>query len=224
MDDMRAKRSSKLTFALALITIPANAQLQPPRTIIMIGPPGSGKTVQAEVLQKVYKIPAISMLQLLKREVSRKSAMSRALGASLDSMLSDDQANTLMKARILQPDVANGFIVDGYPGTDGQAKVFDDWLTELKLPKPIIVVLNVSDEVSRERLSRRGRIGDEPVNIERRLTDYRKVGQLVERWYGAERIVRVDGAGSPSEVTKRITTGIEAVRSSPVLKDRSTQQ
>jgi hypothetical protein len=45
-----------------------------------------------------------------------------------------------------------------------------------------------------------------------------------QRWYGAERIVRVDGAGSPSEVTKRITTGIEAVRSSPVLKDRSTQQ
>jgi adenylate kinase len=186
----------------------------------LIGPPGSGKTVQAEALQKAYKIPAISMAQLLKREVSRKSAMARALSGSVDSMLSDDQANDLMKVRILRPDVANGFIVDGYPATDGQAKVFDQWLAELRLPKPTIVVLSVPEEVSRQRLAERGKLGDEAVNVERRLADYRQVGRLAEQWYGSERVVRVDGTGTPSEVTKRITTGVNAVQVSPSLKTR----
>ncbi len=218
---MDSRRSSKLPVALAFFAaLPLVGQSQPPRTLILIGPPGSGKTVQAEALEKAYKIPAISMAQLLKREVSRKSAMAKALSGSVDSMLSDDQANDLMKARILRPDVANGFIIDGYPATDGQAKAFDQWLAELKLPKPTIVILNVPEEVSRERLAQRGRVGDEPVNIERRLADYRQVGRLAEKWYGSERVVRVDGTGIPSDVTKRITTGVNAVPTSPTLKSR----
>jgi adenylate kinase len=214
-------RRNKLPLALAFVAaLPLSGQSQPPRTIILIGPPGSGKTVQAEALEKAYRIPAISMAQLLRREVSRKSPMAKALAGSVDSILSDDQANDLMKARILRPDVANGFIVDGYPATDSQAKVFDQWLAELKLPKPTIVILNVPEEVSRDRLSQRGRVGDEPVNVERRLSDYRQAGRMAEQWYGSERVVRVDGTGTPSEVTKRITAGVNAVQTSPVLKSR----
>ena len=161
--DVYSKRSSQFMLALAFaIALPLSAQPQPLRTILLIGPPGSGKTVQSEALEKAYKIPAISMAQLLRREVSRKSAMAKALAASVDSILSDDQANDLMKARILRPDTAHGFIIDGYPGTEGQARAFDQWLSELKLPKPIIVVLNVSEQVSRDRLTRRGRSADEP--------------------------------------------------------------
>ena len=44
---------------LMMAALPCTAQLQPARTIILIGPPGSGKTVQADYLHKRYKIPAI---------------------------------------------------------------------------------------------------------------------------------------------------------------------
>ncbi len=220
---MPSKRST--TFALVLafaVGFPASAQLQPPRTIILIGPPGSGKTVQAEALRKTYKIPAISMAQLLHREINRQSTMGNALAASLDSgeLLGDDSANELMKARLLRPDAARGFILDGYPSTEVQAKALDKWLSEHNLPKPIVVILDVSAEVSRERMIRRGRVGDTPANIERRLRDYREVGQLVEKWYGAQRLVRADGTGAPSEVALRIAKGVDAVQSSPSLKVR----
>jgi len=219
---------SGLTFTLALafgLGLPASAQLQAPRTIIMIGGPGSGKTVQADLLRKKYKIPAVSMSQLLQHEINRKSSTGEALAASLESgeLLGDDSANELMKTRLLRPDAGNGFILDGYPASEGQAKVLDQWLSEHNLPKPIIITLDVPETVSRERLIRRRRAGDQPDNIDRRLRDYREIGRLVEKWYGIQRMVRVDGTGTPQDVALRISTGIDALPSTKGLKVRSSQ-
>ena len=202
------------------------AQLQPARTIILIGPPGSGKTLQAEALRKEYKIPAVSMAQLLQQEVNRKSTIGKALAAPLASgeLLSDGPANEVMKARLLRSDAGRGFILDGYPATEGQAKALDEWLSEHKLPKPTIVVLNVPEEVSRDRMVRRKRPDDQSENIQRRLRDYREVGRMVEQWYGSQRIVHVDGTGTPSDVTQRIAKGIEAVQAAPVLKSRPSEE
>ena len=222
---MNSKRNSKLTLALLLaFGLPASAQLQPARTIILIGPPGSGKTVQAEALRKAYKIPAVSMAQLLHEEINRKSPMGKALAASLESgeLLADGPANDLMKARLLRPDAGRGFILDGYPATEGQARAMDQWLAEHQLPQPTVVILSVPEEVSRDRMIGRRRAGDERENIERRVRDYREVGRLVERWYGSERTVRVDGTGSPEDVALRIATGIDAVQSRQGLKVRSS--
>ena len=59
---MYRKRSRTLTLAFALaLGLPASPQSRAPHTFILIGSPGSGKTVQAEALRKKYKIPAISM-------------------------------------------------------------------------------------------------------------------------------------------------------------------
>jgi adenylate kinase len=221
---MYRKRSSTFTLALAFaVVVPTGAQLQAPRTMILIGPPGSGKTVQAEALRKKYKIPVVSMSQLLHQEIDRKSPVGEALAASLESgeLLGDEAANDLVKTRLLQPDAGNGFILDGYPATADQARALDKWLSEHNLPQPTIIVLNVPAEVSRDRLIRRRRAGDQPVNIERRLRDYREIGRLVEQWYGTEGVVRVDGTGAPADVTLQIAKGIDGVASRKSLKVRS---
>jgi adenylate kinase len=212
-------------FALAIAFVAgcaASAQLQPARTIILIGPPGSGKTVQSDALRKRYKIPAVSMAQLLHLEINRRSPMGKALAASIESgeLLQDGPANDLIQARLLRQDAGRGFILDGYPTTEGQAKALDQWLSGHNLPKPVIVILNVPESIARDRLTRRRRAGDEPANIERRLRDYRDAGRLVEQWYGVERTVRVDGTGSPADVARRIVSGIDAVQSSKTLKVR----
>ena len=211
-----------ITFALAL-RVPA--QLQPGRTMILIGPPASGKTVQADLLRKQYKIPAISIAELLEHEVNRNSSMGRALGASMMSgeLLSDAAADEMMKARLMRPDTARGFILDGYPETEVQARSLDRWISEHKLAKPVIIILDVSEEVSRERIARRKRADDAPANAERRLRDYREVGRLVEQWYGPARVVRVDGTGTPAAVALRIQRGIEAMQAAPALTVRPSE-
>jgi len=103
--------------------------------------------------------------------------MGQALAASLESgeLLGDAAENDVIETRLLQQDAVHGFILDGYPATEGQARALDQWLSEHNLPKPTIVILNVPEEVSRDRLIRRRRAGDEPDNIERRLRDYREI-------------------------------------------------
>lgn len=193
--------------------------------MILIGPPGSGKTIQAEALRKKYKIPVISMSHLLQQALNRRSLVGDALAASLESgeLLSDDAANELVKARLVQSDAGNGFILDGYPATEDQARALDAWLSGHNLPQPTIIILDVPEAVSRDRLIRRRRAGDQPVNIERRLRDYREAGRLVEQWYGKERVVRVDGTGTPADVAQQIAKGIDVLPSSKALKVRSAE-
>jgi adenylate kinase len=200
--------------------------LQPGHTIILIGPPGSGKSVQADALRKTYKIPAISMADLLHQEINRKSPMGKALASTLATgeLLGDGPANDLMKSRLLKPDCGRGFILDGYPASDAQAKALDEWLSDHKLAVPIVVILDVPEAVSRERLTRRRRAGDERDNIERRLRDYQETGRLVEKWYGTARVVRVDGTGTPVEVASRIAKGIDALPTTKSFKDRSSEE
>jgi adenylate kinase len=165
------------------------------------------------------------MSQLLEQEVHRNSAMGQALAPSLSSgeLLGDGPANDLMMARLLRPDAGRGFILDGYPATEGQAQVLDQWLADHNLPKPTIVILQVPEEVSRARMMRRRRADDKPDNIDRRLKEYREVGRLVEQRYGTARTVRVDGTGAPPQVALLIAKGIDDLPSTQGLKQRTPE-
>ena len=210
--------------AAALMTAAfAGAQLRPAQVFILIGPPGSGKSVQAELLSKSHKVPALSMATLLKRETGKKTRLGKALASSLASgeLVSDDAANDVMTASLLRTDVASGFILDGYPASEKQAKALDEFLSENGFPKPIVVILEAPDSVLRERMKGRGRADDGRENIERRLREYRELGAFTEKWYGPENTVRVDGAGSVPIVAGAIAQQIEAVRSKKALTVRS---
>jgi len=221
-----AVTGSFVLLSAVLATLPLSGQLQTPKTIILIGPPASGKTVQAQYLRKRYKIPAISMDQLLHEEIGRKSSMGQSLASSLTSgeLLADGPANDLIEARLLRSDIAHGFILDGYPVTDVQAKALDAWLVEHKFPPPVIVILDVPEDVSRERLRHRRRADDTPGNTERRLTDYKDLGRRTEQWYGTDRVARVDGNGTVAEVAERMAKAVESVKGKKELKTREPEK
>lgn len=200
--------------SFALLAFPAPAQLQKAKVIILIGPPGSGKSVQADFLKKRYKIPPISMSQLLRKAIASKSSIGVSLAASLHSgeLFGDSSSNELVKARLMLPDTAKGFILDGYPSTEGQARALDDFLIENKFTKPSIVFLDVPEEVLRQRMAKRSRADDTPDNIERKLVDFRDAGKLLQKWYGNDRMIKVDGTGTPPEVAARVAQAIETLQ------------
>ena len=195
------------------LTLPAGlAQLRPAQVFVLIGPPGSGKSVQAKLLSKQYKIPAISMEAVVKAEIGKKTQLAKALGSAVASgeLVSDDSANQVMQGRLLRPDAGRGFILDGYPTSEKQAQALDTFLSEHTFPKPIVVVLDTSDDVLRQRMKKRGRADDAPANIERRIREYRAQESFIRKRYGSD--VRVDASGPVKAVQAAIAQQIEAAR------------
>jgi adenylate kinase len=219
---MRSVTLSMMGAALAASI--ALAQSSPAKVILLVGPPGSGKTTQAKLLAKRYRIPAISMADLLKREVvsGKKDEVSRALASAIASgdALPDEAAATLVRHAILRADLRKGFILDGFPSTAGQAKALDRILQDQQLPKAVVVVLDVPDDVLRKRMLARRRVDDKPENIDRRIREFRDEAALLAGWAGQTHVVRVNANAPVADITKQIVSGLEDTWSKQMPKPR----
>jgi adenylate kinase len=70
-------------------------------------------------------------------------------------LVSDEIVNAIVASRISQPDCRNGFMLDGYPRTVPQAKMFSDLLNQRGLPQPLVIHLHVPDDRLVARLTAR---------------------------------------------------------------------
>ena len=191
---------------LALATLlPLWGQAPAKMVLLIIGPPGSGKTTQAAKLRSKYKIPSISMADILKKEGGSKSDLSRRLKVNLaGDLVSDEVANELIDKRLQRKDVAQGFILDGYPVTEKQAAYLDAMLSQRGLPTPVVIHLSAPDNVVVERMSQRGRSDDTPEAMKRRLEEYHLQSKAVLQRYGAGQLKTVDATKKPDEVWRAI--------------------
>lgn len=160
---------------LLLLSIAGQAQ-QPGKGLVMvlIGPPGSGKTTQAEYLFRKYRLPIITA----------------------DSKTSNQTFDKLIKAL----DASKGFIIDGYPATHAQADHLAAVVKDLKLPAPVILQLDVPDDVVRQRMAGK----EKPELLEKRLSDYHKEMDLIRSYYPQGDIWTVIGTRSRQDVSKTI--------------------
>jgi adenylate kinase len=199
---------------LAMMLIASGAEAPAPlglgQVVILVGPPGSGKTVQAIRLSKKYKVPAISVAELIKEGMVREGKTTGDLAASIASgELLDDQATIqLIDGRVGRSDAGKGFILDGYPATEAQAKFLDDFIRRHTLQLPKVVVLDAPDEVVRERLRKRKRVDDTPENIERRIKQYHEEEKFLQTWYRPENTVRIDANRPIEQVFQEIEEGL----------------
>ena len=125
-----------------------------PGPILLLGAPGVGKGTQAKELVKKWGIPQISTGDLLRyhrdhgTDLGRKAEEIMAQGR----LVPDDIVNQMVADRLQKPDTENGYILDGYPRTLGQA----DWLDQHLAANPrTLAVVAVSIQVSYNELLRR---------------------------------------------------------------------
>ncbi|MGK4581299.1 adenylate kinase [Kitasatospora sp. HPMI-4] len=125
--------------------------------IVLVGPPGAGKGTQAHVLAKTLSIPHISTGDLFRANISQGTPLGLEAKAYMDEgrLVPDEVTIGMAKDRMLQPDAANGFLLDGFPRNLGQAKALDEFLAEQGIGLDGVLDLEVPEEEVVKRIAGR---------------------------------------------------------------------
>lgn len=125
--------------------------------LILFGAPGAGKGTQAKILSNHFEIPHISTGDIL-RETAQKDT---PLGIKAKEIMNrgelvpDDIMIEIIKETLNDEKCKNGFILDGFPRTSGQAESLDQIIGELAQDHLVVIFITVNDETVVRRLSSR---------------------------------------------------------------------
>lgn len=196
-----------------------------PYTIIFIGPQGSGKGTQIHLLKKVLeeRFPADHVVDIQTGRRFRGLATKqegyteKKIGETLDTGI----LQPLFLSVVLWGDAFHHHVdpechllIDGFPRTVNEAAVLESALAFYQRTPVIIVNLETSEDIVRERMVRRARPDDTPESIDARLTWYREETEPVLAYYTARpdtRIVTCDGTLSINDVHQAILKEIGLV-------------
>jgi adenylate kinase len=108
--------------------------------LIIFGPPSAGKGTQAQRLSKKYGIPQVATGDLLRDAVAKQTPLGLKIKSYLDTgkLGPDDLIVQLIKDRVSKGDCWNGYLLDGFPRTMGQAHELDK-MTKIDLVLNIVV-------------------------------------------------------------------------------------
>lgn len=191
-------------FAAVLFVLAASAQVLDKRfVVILMGPTGSGKSTQTEILKKRLGIPSIAVDDLI-RENPSIFAKSKTAKDSSSPPQTNPAVDPLIDAALGKLDLTKGVVLDGYPASREQADHLAQLVRTNALPEPVVIQLDVNDDIVRERLKKRGRPDDTPELISERLKQYHRELDMVRSYYPKANIWTIDGAKSPAEVSDTI--------------------
>lgn len=201
--------------------------------MIFIGPPGAGKGTQAARLVEKYRIPHISTGDMFRAAVKAGTPMGKAASEFMTKgqLVPDEVVIGMVKERIAQDDCANGFMLDGFPRTVPQAQALEAAGVSLD----VVLLLEVPDELIVRRIT--GRRSDPetgtiyhlefnppPADVVDRLVHrkddteeacrtrldayHAQTAPIIPFYVEKGLVKRVNGVGSPDEVTARITAAL----------------
>jgi adenylate kinase len=185
---------------------------------ILLGPPGAGKGTQAARLAERYGVPAISTGDIFRANVGGGTPLGLKAKEYMNAgaLVPDSITNAMVKDRLAQGDVGEGFLLDGYPRNPDQAVELDLMLGDLGVKLDVVLELTADfDEVTRRLLGRalkEGRADDTEDVIRHRLDVYAESTAPLTAFYeGRGLLARIDGMGEVDEVTDRLVEAVDSL-------------
>jgi adenylate kinase len=186
--------------------------------LVLMGPPGAGKSTQARRVAEHFKIPAISTGDILRANVSEGTSLGVEAKRFMDAgeYVPDEVTNLMVRNRIDEADAEPGFLLDGYPRTLAQLEELDGMIAYTGHRLDAAVALTVDEDEIVQRLLQRaqleGRADDTEDVIRRRHEVYaEQTAPLIEVYRDRGILVEVDGSGDADEVTGRIFDALDVV-------------
>lgn len=128
------------------------------KNLIFIGAPGAGKGTMAEKLAESTTIQHISTGAILREEISNETELGKAVKNFLEqgALVPDETVANIVAGKLASEEIqANGFILDGFPRTDNQAKILDEMLVKEGVSLDAIVLFDLEDSKLMQRLTGR---------------------------------------------------------------------
>ena len=125
--------------------------------IIFLGPPGSGKGTQAQLIVKDFDIQQLSTGDLLRANRRQETELGLEAQIFMDAgdLVPDMLVLDMVKSEFTKPELDQGYILDGFPRTCPQAEGLDKLLTSLDQKLDHVLVLEVPDDELIRRLTAR---------------------------------------------------------------------
>ena len=133
--------------------------------LIFIGPPGAGKGTQAERLTQDFPLAYVATGDMLRQAVSEGTELGKKADSYMKAgdLVPDDVMIGVALERLQADDARDGFLLDGFPRTTGQAEALSTQMEKLGRQITAVLALEVPDDeivrrVSGRRVSRSGRV------------------------------------------------------------------
>ena len=192
--------------------------------LILLGPPGAGKGTQAQRLVHKHDLIQLSTGEMLRAAVAAQTPIglqAKDIMAS-GSLVPDEIVIGIISDRLDQPDMKNGFILDGFPRTVPQAAALDELLKKKHIKLDAVIELRVNESALLDRVESRVaemrargeevRIDDTPEVLSKRLASYRTLTEPLIHYYSERRkLLTVDGMMTIEHVTREINRILSAI-------------
>ena len=131
--------------------------MPPQLNLILFGPPGAGKGTQAQRLREDFALPFISTGEMLRAHVKAGTELGNAAKAHMDTggLVPDELILAMAAERLDADDTQDGFILDGFPRTTGQAEALEDQLQREGRRITAVLLLEVPDDEIIRRIAGR---------------------------------------------------------------------
>lgn len=185
--------------------------------LVLFGPPGAGKGTQANFLKETYNLVHISTGDVFRYNIKNETALGMLAKSFMDKgeLVPDQVTIDMLNAEVEKNAGAKGFIFDGFPRTNAQAKALDDLMDSKDSQIDAMIALEVDDEVLVKRLLERGKTSGRPDDadediIRNRIKEYYKKTAILKDYYTTQdKYFGVDGVGSITEITERLIKVID---------------
>jgi len=182
------------------------------KNIVLFGPPGVGKGTQATFLKDIYNLKHISTGDVFRFNIKNNTQLGILAKSFMDKgdLVPDEITINMLKAEVNKNSDAKGFIFDGFPRTNSQAKALDIFLVSKESQINAMIALEVPENILVERLLNRGLTSGRPddqdeVKIRNRFNEYQtKTSILVEYYTAQNKYYGVNGVGTIKEITNRL--------------------
>ncbi len=127
--------------------------------IILLGPPGSGKSVVSRKIAEKYGFPVVSVEEVaeeLSAMAQQNDELGRLAKESIGSgRVSDDVCNTVLKRVLGKEELARGFVLVGYPKDAAQAEYIETAMNQIRRPLDLVLMIDIDrDELMERRVGR----------------------------------------------------------------------